>query len=239
MPENGNRAQYAQVWMYDGDEIIRAQQTNFDGLRRNILEILNNLMQLHNPYVTSFKMAYQRIAEDPTLSLHLRMVDSGAHDPRRYNRPTREEIAGIIVGDEFSERQAFRDLILEHHQQGYQRVSELHPSYFPLRYPFMFLRGEQGWHPQIPLSRVDIENNPNLLAQRQNHLAPDNDLINDNGNIEEAPQRGRGGSVRVSQAQFYNYHFQFRPQFSPLMHAGRLLQEMIIDAWVYSSRNDY
>ena len=98
----------------------------------DILEILNNLLLQHNPYIASFKMAYQRIAEDPALKLHLRMLNTGAHDPRRYNRPTREEIAGIIVGDEFSERGVFRDLIVEHHGQGFRRVSELHSSYFPL-----------------------------------------------------------------------------------------------------------
>lgn len=78
-------------------------------------------------------MAYQRIDEDPALKLHLRMVDTGAHDPRRYNRPTREEIAGTI-----------RVLIVEHRGQGFQRVSELHPTYFPMPYPYRSLQRSRG-----------------------------------------------------------------------------------------------
>ena len=100
--------------MYDGDEMIQAQQGNFEGLRRDILNVLNNYLRQHNPYVTSFKMTYQRIAENPDLRLHLRMIDTVAHDPRRYNRPVSNEIAGMIVCDENSERKASRDIVIEH-----------------------------------------------------------------------------------------------------------------------------
>jgi hypothetical protein len=78
VPQDNERVQYAQVYIYDGDEMIQAQQGNFTGLQRDILDLLNNLLRQHNPYVTSFKMAYQRIAENPDLRLHLRMVDTRA-----------------------------------------------------------------------------------------------------------------------------------------------------------------
>jgi hypothetical protein len=244
VPPDNERVQYAQVYIYDGDEMIQAQQGNFGGLQRDILNLLNNLLRQHNPYVTSFKMAYQRTAENPDLRLRLRMVDTRAHDPRRYNRPISDEIAGMIVGDENSERKASRDIVIEHQRNGFQRVSELNPSYFPLRYPFMFLYGEQGWHAYIPLSRIDIEANPELLARRRNNLdadrddneiddGDDDDGDDDDGDDEGGePRHGRGGSTRVSQAQFYNYHFQRRAEFSPLQYGGRLSQEIIIDAWV-------
>lgn len=209
VPPDNERVQYAQVYIYDGDEMIQAQQGNFTGLQRDILDLLNNLLRQHNPYVTSFKMAYQRIAENPDLRLHLRMIDTRAHDPRRYNRPISNEIAGMIVGDENSpERRAARDIVIEHQRNGFQRVSELNPSYFPLRYPFMFLYGEQGWHAYIPLSRIDIEANPELLAWRRNNLdadLDDNEFDDGDDDGDGEPRCGKGGSRRVSQAQFYNY----------------------------------
>jgi hypothetical protein len=119
--------------------MIQAQQGNFTGLQRDLLDLLNNLLRQHNPYVTSFKMAYKRIAENPDLRLHLPMVDTRAHDPRRYNRPISNEIAGMIVGNENPEWKASKDIVIEHQRNGFPRVSELNPSYFPLRYPFMFL----------------------------------------------------------------------------------------------------
>src|SRR5437762_3225828 len=33
----------------------------------------------------------------------------------------------MIVGDEFSERKAFRDILIEHQQRGFQRDAELYP----------------------------------------------------------------------------------------------------------------
>jgi len=59
VPQDNELVQYAQVYIYDGDEMIQAQQGNFEGLRHDILNILNNHLRQHNPYVTSFKMAYQ------------------------------------------------------------------------------------------------------------------------------------------------------------------------------------
>ena len=176
--------------------------------------------------------------------VHLRMLDPTTHDPRRYNRPTVEEIGGIIIGDEMGAEglNPTRDIIIERRQHvglhQYQRINELNPSYFPLRYPFMFLYGEQGWHTSIPLAGVDIERNPELMAYRHANLAADVQVDEENeGENEGAPRQGVAGSLRVSQAQFYNYHLQRRQDFSPLQWAGRLLQEMIIDAWVCIESN--
>src|SRR5205814_6545356 len=105
-----------------------------------------------------------------------------AHDPHRYNRPVSNEIAGMIVGDENSKWKASRDIVIEHQQHGFQQVSKLNPSYFPLRYPFMFLFGEQGWHAFIPLSRIDIKTNPELLTWHHNNLdvnRDDDEFCND------------------------------------------------------------
>src|SRR5436190_14449952 len=162
----------------------------------------------HNPYAIFFRTAQQRIANNPTSRMHLHMVDTNAHDPHRYNRLTANEIAAIIVGDKLSEREACRDIIVEHQTEGLQRVSELHPSYFPMHYLLIFLFSEQGWHPYIPLSRANLQANPNLLARRRNHLAAD--LIQDNGddNDDDDGQQCRwGGSTCVSQAEFFCISF--------------------------------
>jgi hypothetical protein len=101
----------------------------------------------------------------------------------------------------------------------------------------MFLFDEQGWHPFIPLSRIDIEANPELLARHRNNFSiehngddiGDDDDDGENGDIPPWCH-GRDGSNQVSQAQFFNYHFQCGNAFSPLQYGGRLLQEIIIDA---------
>jgi hypothetical protein len=106
LPNDDERARYAQVWMYDGDDLLDAQQISFEGFCRNLLELLNSLLLQNNPYVEAFKMAYQHIAEGPLSNLRLRINDMiGMHDPRRYNRPLfPDQLAAVIPGDEFSER---------------------------------------------------------------------------------------------------------------------------------------
>ena len=67
---------------------------------------------------------------DPHARLHIRMIDPKTQDPRRYNRPVVDEIAGIIIGDELgdTELKASRDIIVESlpNMQGtrLQRISQ-------------------------------------------------------------------------------------------------------------------
>src|SRR5436189_5052171 len=199
--------------------MANVQLQNWRELDREVLQLLNGLLRRYNPYALAFKMAAQCMLVDPTAKLHIRMVDPTTQDPRQYNRPVVNEIAGIIIGDELgdTELKASRDIIVERNMpdvQGvprFQRISELHPSYFPLRYPFILFYGEQGWHTGIPLSRIEIQANPNLNAHRRDNiapLAPDNEdepQVDLDGDEDEI-QRGVGGSIRVSQAQFCNYH---------------------------------
>lgn len=87
LPSEGQRPQYAQVYMYDGDDLVDAQMHNVAGLDREVLRLLNNLLRRHNPYARTFKMACERMRVNSESRLHVRMLDPITHDPRRYNRP--------------------------------------------------------------------------------------------------------------------------------------------------------
>src|SRR5207248_1499063 len=55
---------------------------------------------------------------------------------------------------------------------------------------------------------------------------------------DDAPHREPGGSSRVTQAQYYTFQFQNREGvFSPILDAGRLNQEYVVDAWVCVESN--
>ena len=57
LTEEGQRPQYAQVWMYDSDAPLNTQQENVRDLDREVLQFLNCLLMRHNPYTTLFKTA--------------------------------------------------------------------------------------------------------------------------------------------------------------------------------------
>ena len=43
------------------------------------------------------------------------------------------------------------DIVLCSHEGGIQWISEIHYAYASLHYILMFSKGENGWHPNIPI----------------------------------------------------------------------------------------
>ena len=61
-----------------------------------------------------------------------------------------------MIGDGQETEYQKRDIVLRPHEGGIQRISEIHCAYAPLHYVLMFPRGEDGWHPNIPIQNKEI-----------------------------------------------------------------------------------
>ncbi|GFS97808.1 helitron_like_N domain-containing protein [Nephila pilipes] len=61
---------------------------------------------------------------------------------RRFNAPTVDEVAIIIVGDQFQ----FRDIVLYRRNEQLTKVSETHRCYDALQYPIIFWDGADGYN---------------------------------------------------------------------------------------------
>lgn len=83
------------------------------------------------------------ITADGTATFHL--------DMRRYNQPTRQEIAGFVP--DAQQPEDFRRCIsLWRHDNTIHRIHDCNPAYHPLHYPLLFLYGNQYptcWHPDL------------------------------------------------------------------------------------------
>ncbi|XP_012847884.1 PREDICTED: uncharacterized protein LOC105967828 [Erythranthe guttata] len=75
-----------------------------------------------------------------------------------YNLPNASEIAGLIIGD-FDTQEGVRDIVVETRSNKLQRISELHPLYFPLQYPLLFPYGEDGYRDDISLRESSFADN--------------------------------------------------------------------------------
>lgn len=71
---------------------------------------------------------------------------AGEH-ARRFNAPTIDDVAIVIVGEEFQSR----DIVLHRRNNQLQRVSETHRSYDALQYPILFWQGQDGYHLNIKI----------------------------------------------------------------------------------------
>jgi hypothetical protein len=107
-----------------------------------------------NPYVEVFKMARDMMAiEGVPTDLKLCLIASLTKDARRYNVPTADEVATLMVGDG-SEAVNRRDIVVTQQAGPFQHISELHVGYMALHYPLLFPYIEDGWHLNIPLNGV-------------------------------------------------------------------------------------
>ncbi len=142
-----------------------------------------------NPYVV-FKMAKDMMAtKGAPMDLKLRLIAFRTKNARRYNVPTVDEIAALMVGDGF-EVVDRRDIVLAQQPGLFQRISELHVGYMALHYSLLFPYGEDGWH-------------PNILV---NGVVADADLDEDHARESELQRK----HYNVTMAKFYGYRFQHR-----------------------------
>ncbi|GFU28201.1 ATP-dependent DNA helicase [Trichonephila clavipes] len=134
-------------FMANTDEQI-AQRCHYNaGTRREIVGALQGLFDQHNELVRLFKTAIQRMpADDYAVVIRADKRPVGQHE-RQFNAPTIDEVAIVIVGEEFESR----DIILHRRSGDIQRVSETHRSYDGLQYPILFWRGDDGYHFNIKM----------------------------------------------------------------------------------------
>jgi hypothetical protein len=119
-------------------------------------------------------------------------------------------VAATIIGNNQETEIQKRDIVLYPYEGGVQRISEIHPSYIPLHYVLMFPRGEDGWHPKIP-----IYNNESLNIDDEN-ISEDNDE-------DEANE----SSKYISAMNYFAYRLQVgRSEEALTLHLyGRLFQQ--------------
>jgi len=170
LPIPGETPKFAQIYTHDSSNYttqVGNRLQVFDNLDALIFTQIQQYLSAINPYVQLFHSAGDLISSKPTivrtLCLGIQDPREQRKDPRTYNTPTANEIGILIegIGEENLEPQEIilRYKGLEHQEEPLKRISELHASYLPLRYPLIMMRGEQGWHPDIPLTGNEVAGN--------------------------------------------------------------------------------
>ncbi len=86
---------------------------------------LQEFLHSNNEYVRLFKTALEQMpADDFAIVIRADKRPVNEHQ-RRYNAPTIDEVAIVMVGDEFQGR----DIKLQKRTSGAQKVAETHRSY--------------------------------------------------------------------------------------------------------------
>jgi hypothetical protein len=111
------------------------------------------MIMKYNPYYTAFMSAKEQLAQHNHVHLCLKTICEPTADQQRYNRPTASEIAVLMPGAG-EEQKDTGDIVVQDWSGPLRRVSELHSSYCPLRYPLIHAYGKQGWN--LTMQHTDI-----------------------------------------------------------------------------------
>jgi hypothetical protein len=127
-----------------GDEDREADQrcSNIPGTKRHIVLNLQRFLHRNKLLVNIFKTSLEKMPTDEykvVIRADRRAV--GEHE-RRYNAPTLDEVAVVMVAEDFNKR----DIIIQRMSENLQSISDTHRSYDALQYPLIFWRGEDGYH---------------------------------------------------------------------------------------------
>jgi len=87
-------------------------------------------------------------------------------DQRTHNLPTAEEIAVIISEEDVHHALDNRDVVLQARGGQLEWISQNSPSYSALHYVLLFPKGEDGWHPRIPIRGAQLREQRENARQR-------------------------------------------------------------------------
>jgi hypothetical protein len=150
LPADGEQPSYAQLYFYDADDVLNHRKRRNPNLRREIIDSIQQCFSQSNPFSHVFLNAHNILQQQHVGSLAVHIVADPEKDHRRYNTPTVDEIAVVIVGNDQQSNDG-RDIILRPRDGGLQQISNLHSAYAPLHYVLLFPLGTPEWNPSLKL----------------------------------------------------------------------------------------
>lgn len=149
LPAPQQEAQFLQIYFVGEDEKeVRLRCSNFPDVKQGLVKQLQRMLHDVNSYIKDLKTALDKVP--PTCKkfevvIHADRKPADVHGGR-FNAPTANEVALVIVGQQFEQR----DIVLQSHDNTLRRISEIHRSYDALQYPLLFCRGEDGYSIALP-----------------------------------------------------------------------------------------
>jgi hypothetical protein len=214
LPNENCKPHFSQIYIYDAANQYSIRSSMYPNvIKTEILNMLQNFLQLNNPYVQIYMQAGETLRNDKSLPFNI-VIKADVRNDRTKNKPTCNEIAVLMVEDD-QQNINKRDIVL-HRKNGdqdkqFQFINENVHYYDPLAYPLLHLYGESGWQfnkykkrNKETLSKLDEATQTSNQSKDDfiNHELNDDNLLDDeNGNSNKF----------VTSREFYAYRLQDRP----------------------------
>ncbi|CAN0903855.1 hypothetical protein LINGRAHAP2_LOCUS22760 [Linum grandiflorum] len=117
-------------------------------LNSNLMTSLQDMLDIYNVLAKSFRRVRDALREPTNHTLRLRIAGTRVDHDRRYELPTRTELAGLIPGD-FTPTHDDRDIIVNNRATCLCRITSLNSLFDSLHFPLLFPYGNDGYHNRI------------------------------------------------------------------------------------------
>lgn len=152
-------AKFLQIYFIgEDDREVKLRCGCFPEVKQQLVQQLQTMLHENNIYIKELKYTMSKVpkGEQFEVVIHADRKTVNSH-VGRYNSPVANEVALVMVGQEFEKR----DIVLQSHDNRLKRISELHRAYDTLQYPLIFCHGEDGYHICInqcdPISRKPLK----------------------------------------------------------------------------------
>ncbi|XP_065654837.1 uncharacterized protein LOC136081451 [Hydra vulgaris] len=147
LPTSPENPQFLQIYfMKDPEAEMEMRCSKIPDLRQSIVRDLQEFLHSCHAFVGIFSTALEHMpTEDFKIRIRPDKTPHGEHQ-RRFDVPTFNEVAIVMVGNDFEPR----DIVLHKRDNLLQRVADTHRSYDALQYPLIFWQGEDGYYLGIP-----------------------------------------------------------------------------------------
>jgi len=150
---------YTQIYILDTVEQLNVRRLNNRNLDPIVMDNLQTMLLDSHPYIDHYHHAYELIRKKPVeeqKEISIRLHVNLQQDQRTHNLPTAEEIAVIIPEERVHHAIDNKDVVLWARGGQLEWISQNSSSYAALHYVLLFPKGENGWHPRIPIHRAQL-----------------------------------------------------------------------------------
>ncbi|GFV20495.1 helitron_like_N domain-containing protein [Trichonephila clavipes] len=153
-PEGNDQHKFLQVYFMGNEQNEVSRRCQYiEGVERETVLKIQQMLHSHNVLLKIFISAIDNLPSDNYKVVVLAdRTPRGEHE-RRYNAPRVNEFAVLVTGKPCSPR----DIVLRAHDNTLQRIANTHKFYDALKYPFIFSKGEPGYHFNIPVVNPTTE----------------------------------------------------------------------------------
>jgi len=146
------------------------------------MDNLQTMLLDSHPYIGHYRHAYELIREKPVeeqREISIRLHVNLQQDQRTHNLPTAEEITVIIPEKGVHHAIDNRDMVLWAREGQLEQISQNSPSYAALHYVLLFPKGENRWHPRIPIHRAQLREQGENAKQRDGEKWAHSQVVSD------------------------------------------------------------